>query len=463
MGREILDEAYRHFALEGRQYEYGRGDMTLNNKTGNHRTDPSRTEQDLDRDGYYGVDCSSLVWRGLKNAGYDVGETPFATSQLFNGREPTHYAKQHFDVVPGEEARKTPGSLQPGDILMFNSSHGRHVGIFKGYDDKGNIEFYGSQVRTGPALTKAMGPTDTHLGYWNQGDFQIVGALRAKPEFQKHEPLHGHAKVDIPDAPDGPTVRRPHRQHAEHHDDARTAPVSQSHAGQAQHNQAQPSHTQGHEDHLRRGARGGDVMSLQNELAALGYPSREAPLRPDGRFGPKTDEALRAFQRDHGLKPDGVVGPETTKTLQQQLQQSHAHSQEKAPLRLDDPAHPDHGMFKQALDAVHRLDAQHQRPSGPESGQLAGSLTVKARQEGLQRIDHAVLSDDASRTYAVQGDLRSPFKRIAEVDTVQGIRTPLEQSSATLQQQSQAGPNQSQAQSQEASRTQQHAPPGMTH
>ena len=463
MGREILDEAYRHFALEGRQYEYGRGDITLGNKSGNHRTDPSRTEQDLDHDGYYGVDCSSLVWRGLKNAGYDVGDTPFATSQLFDGREPTHYAKQHFDVVPGEEARKTPGSLQPGDILMFNSSHGRHVGIFKGYDDKGNIEFYGSQVSTGPALTKAMGPTDTHLGYWNQGDFQIVSALRAKPEFQKHEPAHGHAKVDIPEAPDGPMVRRPHRQHADQHAAAQTAPASSGHRP-AQPTHAPPPQAQGHEEHLRKGARGGDVTGLQNELAALGYPSREAPLHPDGRFGPKTDEALRAFQRDHGLKPDGVVGPETNKTLQQQLQQAQARPQEKAPLRLDDPAHPDHGMFKQALDAVHRLDAQHQRPSGPESGQLAGSLTAKARQEGLQRIDHAMLSEDASRTYAVQGDLRSPFKRVAEVDTLQGIRTPLEQSSANLQQ-AQATPSQAQPQTQqqEASRTQQHAPPGMSH
>ena len=29
MGREILDEAYHHFALEGRQYEYGRGDGSM--------------------------------------------------------------------------------------------------------------------------------------------------------------------------------------------------------------------------------------------------------------------------------------------------------------------------------------------------------------------------------------------------------------------------------------------------
>ena len=74
MGREILDEAYRHFAQEGRKYEYGRGDMSLKNGSPNHRSDPSRTEQDLDKDGYYGVDCSSLVWRGMKNAGCAYGD-----------------------------------------------------------------------------------------------------------------------------------------------------------------------------------------------------------------------------------------------------------------------------------------------------------------------------------------------------------------------------------------------------
>ena len=443
MGREILDEAYRHFELEGRKYEYGRGDISLRNSSSNKRTDGSRTEQDLDKDGLYGVDCSSLVWRGLKNAGYDVGDTPFATSQLFEGSKVTGYAKQHFDVVRAEEARKTPGSLQPGDILLFNSSHGRHVGIFKGYDEKGNIEFYGSQVSTGPALTKAMGEIGGQKGYWNRGDFQIVGALRAKPEFQIREPLHGHAKVDIPDAP-----TPGHRRHAPAASHAAVPP--------AQH------HQHPHEEHLHKGARGGDVMSLQNELAALGYPSREAPLHPDGHFGPKTDEALRSFQRDHGLKPDGVVGPETTKILHQQLELAQkAPSHEPAPMRLDNPAHPEYAMFKQALDAVHRLDAQHQRPSGPESGQLAGSLAVKARQEGLQRIDHAVLSDDASRTYAVQGDLGSPLKRVAEVNTVQGINTPLEQSSAALRQTQATA--QSQVQQQEASRTQPHAQPGMTH
>jgi N-acetylmuramoyl-L-alanine amidase len=57
---------------------------------------------------------------------------------------------------------------------------------------------------------------------------------------------------------------------------------------------------------------GDDVAALQNRLLELGY----APGHADGIFGPGTETALRAFQRESGLQPDGICGPSTLKALQ---------------------------------------------------------------------------------------------------------------------------------------------------
>ncbi len=58
---------------------------------------------------------------------------------------------------------------------------------------------------------------------------------------------------------------------------------------------------------------GDDVFTLQERLLELGYDVG----RPDGLFGPQTEAALRAFQRDYGLDVDGVCGPSTLRALRQ--------------------------------------------------------------------------------------------------------------------------------------------------
>lgn len=97
--------------------------------------------------------------------------------------------------------------------------------------------------------------------------------------------------------------------------------------------------------------------------------------------------------------------------------------------RLDQPDHPDHALFGQARDAIGRLDAAHRRAPDERSANAAAALTVAARRDGLDRVDHAVLSSDAARLYGVQGPLDSPLKRITEVPTVQALQTPIAQSS----------------------------------
>ena len=177
-------------------------------------------------------------------------------------------------------------------------------------------------------------------------------------------------------------------------------------------------------DVLKQGAHGKAVGKLQEELHKLGYD-----VSADKQFGPQTEAAIKAFQQDHGLKPDGQVGPQTQAALNRELKMQAQHAAQ----HLGDAEHPAHGVFKQALDGVHKIDVERQRTPDQISQNVAGSVAVAAQRAGLTRIDHVVMSEDGSRIYAVQGDLNSPHKRMAEVPTQQAVNTSLEQSSLEMQ------------------------------
>ncbi|MFJ7241860.1 C40 family peptidase [Streptomyces olivaceus] len=61
---------------------------------------------------------------------------------------------------------------------------------------------------------------------------------------------------------------------------------------------------------IREGSTGNSVREAQCRLNTTG-----AGLAVDGKFGPATDKAVRAFQSSRGLTADGVVGPKTWAAL----------------------------------------------------------------------------------------------------------------------------------------------------
>jgi len=62
---------------------------------------------------------------------------------------------------------------------------------------------------------------------------------------------------------------------------------------------------------LQEGSKGVAVRGLQRMLLNRGFDVEEI----DGRFGPKTERAVKAFQADRGLDVDGIVGPKTWDSL----------------------------------------------------------------------------------------------------------------------------------------------------
>ncbi len=73
---------------------------------------------------------------------------------------------------------------------------------------------------------------------------------------------------------------------------------------------AQPSASSAPVGNLRQGAQGPEVKKLQEALNAKG-----AQLDVDGKFGPKTLDAVRKFQGSNSLDVDGVAGKDTMSAL----------------------------------------------------------------------------------------------------------------------------------------------------
>jgi len=190
------------------------------------------------------------------------------------------------------------------------------------------------------------------------------------------------------------------------------------------------THTHAHVTHgqtLEEGTHSPTVATLQANLAKLGYSDgRGHLLKADGDFGVQTRHAVERFQHDHHLTVDGKVGPLTQQALHAALRE-HAVDHD-----LINPRNPDHALFKQALAGVRMLDARHDRASDQHSLNLAAALTAEAKREGLTHIDQVALSEDASRTIAVQLPTLPTgiMPRYAGVVTMAGLQTPMVESTA---------------------------------
>lgn len=69
-------------------------------------------------------------------------------------------------------------------------------------------------------------------------------------------------------------------------------------------------------NNLQTGSRGQKVSQLQYMLSVMAeYVPSIPTVAVDGIFGPRTQEAVIAYQRFAGLTPDGIVGPQTWNSL----------------------------------------------------------------------------------------------------------------------------------------------------
>ncbi len=76
---------------------------------------------------------------------------------------------------------------------------------------------------------------------------------------------------------------------------------------------------------LQKGMTGTAVKQLQSDLVKLGYMTQRQMNTGPGHFGPRTVEALKAFQSAHHLTADGIYGPRTGEALQRALSGAGTH------------------------------------------------------------------------------------------------------------------------------------------
>ncbi|MDS9993249.1 hypothetical protein PNQ69_10715 [Xanthomonas sp. A2111] len=98
------------------------------------------------------------------------------------------------------------------------------------------------------------------------------------------------------------------------------------------------------------------------------------------------------------------------------------------------PGHPRHALYQQCAAGTQELDRQLGRSPDADSACMAASVTDLAARNGLQRVDHVLLSEHGRTTqpgelvFVVQGDPKDPAHVRAHMSTEEAIRTPVAQS-----------------------------------
>ena len=122
---------------------------------------------------------------------------------------------------------------------------------------------------------------------------------------------------------------------------------------------------------LRQGSRGTQVRTLQQALGSLGFN----PGGADGDFGPRTGEALRAFQRSAGITADGIYGPQTRAALGRALDNGAAPAATPpAPTTAHAAPHADlrQGSRGSAVRDLQSALGQVGHNAGPNDGVFGG-------------------------------------------------------------------------------------------
>lgn len=113
---------------------------------------------------------------------------------------------------------------------------------------------------------------------------------------------------------------------------------------------------------LRRGMEGAGVKQLQDDLVKLEHMTKAQVATGPGTFGPRTEAAVKAFQKKHGIKATGVYDDRTRNAMLRALRADAAAKPTPKPDPKPEPKDP-------------TPSTDYGQPWKPGKGQLPGSDT----------------------------------------------------------------------------------------
>ena len=130
---------------------------------------------DTDNDGRKEIDCSHLLFKMVRGAGYQI---PYQTTAQL------HAANVYYEEIAED-------NVQAGDVAVWQSSAHKHTGVVESFTPAtGKGRFYGSQTSTGPSSASFGGN-----GYWPTPDKFLRPKTQYKTGTPAGAPVAGPVKV----------------------------------------------------------------------------------------------------------------------------------------------------------------------------------------------------------------------------------------------------------------------------
>ena len=188
------------------------------------------------------------------------------------------------------------------------------------------------------------------------------------------------------------------------------------------------------------------VRLVQQRLNMAGFRGADdAALAEDGIYRLSMQRAVLNYQGAEGLPQSGDLDAATLRRIAPTLFPPATNPERCAPLppylqrhaavqaACQQAASPD-ALLAQAEHAMRQLEAGLGRDYDAHSERMAASLACLARENGLGRIDHIVLSratetsPHAERVFVVQGAIGDPAQLRADMRTADALSAPVEAS-----------------------------------